>query len=210
MDHRRGASRPHKRHVPPSSPSAKTLEFAAFEGLGPLQKPGGPGWPTGWAPGRGPRGDRGGSGEGSGGPRAELRRQRHDGTGLVPSSISPSDAPISASPSSTWVCHCYAPVPLCVRSLFALPSTPLAHAIPMKEPKRARGSSTDIYIYRYRPSSMDRRFGGVFFFLMQRRLMWESKHESMSPPTATQCENQKRGERVIVTARKPSHNEDGR
>ena len=51
--------------------------------------------------------------------------------------------------------------------------------------------------------------GVVFFLWMQRRLMWESKHESMSPPTATQCENQKRGVRVIVTTRKPSHNEDG-
>ena len=152
MDHRRGASRPQKRHVRPSSPSAKTLEFAAFGGLGPLQKMGGPGGATGGAtggaPGGGPRGDQGGSGEGPGEPRAELRTQRHDGTGLVPSSISPSDAPISASPSSTWVCHCYAPVPLRVRSLFALPSTPLAHAIPMKEPKRAR-SARVVLVYMY-------------------------------------------------------------
>ena len=35
--------------------------------------------------------------------------------------------------------------------------------------------------------------------------MWESKRESMSPPIATQCETQKWGVQVIVTA---SHNED--
>ena len=53
---------------------------------------------------------------------------------------------------------------------------------------------------------MDRRFGGVMWG-DAKKLMWESKRESMSPPIATQCEKQKWGVQVIVTA---SHNEDGR
>ena len=51
---------------------------------------------------------------------------------------------------------------------------------------------------------------GVWCGEMQKKLMWESKRESMSPPIATQCEKQKWGVQVIVTTRKPSHNEDGR